>query len=116
MSRLAGLTSKMKLCAEILVNDPEKPIDDVAKELGVHRATLWKWRQREDYKEYEHQLCHERFLSLEKLAIQKLKENATKGNQKAIEYLLNYAGYTSTQKVETKVTGVQTISITIDED
>ena len=113
---MAGLTSKMKLCAEILVNDPEKPIDEVAKELGVHRATLWKWRQRPDYKEYEHELCHERFLSLEKLAIQKLKENATKGNQRAVEYLLDYIGYKATEKVETKVSGIQTINVTVDED
>ena len=116
VSGLAGLTSKMKMCAEILVNDPEKKIQDVASELGVDRKTIWKWRQREDYKEYEHELCHARFMDLEKLAIQKLKENATKGNQKAIEYLLDYIGYKSTEKIETKVTGVQTISVTIDED
>jgi hypothetical protein len=99
---MAGLTNKMKLCAEILVNNPEKSIEDVAKEIGVHRATLWKWRQRADYKEYEHQLCHERFLDLEKLAIQKLKENATKGNQKAIEYLLDYIGYKATEKIDVR--------------
>jgi hypothetical protein len=97
---MAGLNQKMKKCAEILVNEPEKPIHEVADELGVNRATLWKWRQREDYKEYEHQLCHARFLDLEKLAIEKLKENASKGNQKAIEYLLNYIGYKPTEKVE----------------
>lgn len=90
---MAGLTTKMKLCAEILVNDPERKIGDIAQELGVDRKTLWKWRQRDDYKAYEHELCHARFMDLEKLAIQKLKENATKGNQRAIEYLLDYAGY-----------------------
>lgn len=105
----------MKLCAEILVADPEKPIDEVAKELGVHRATLWKWRQRADYKEYEHELCHERFLSLEKLAIQKLKENASKGNQKAIEYLLDYIGYKATEKVDVR-SGEININITGDAD
>ena len=97
---MAGLTNKMKLCAEILVNDPEKNIQDVAKELGVDRKTIWKWRQREDYKEYEHQLCHERFLGLEKLAIQKLKENASKGNMRAIEYLLNYIGYKPKDEID----------------
>lgn len=99
---MAELTSKMKLCAEILVNNPEKSIEDVANEIGVHRATLWKWRQRDDYKEYEHQLCHARFLDLEKLAIQKLKENATKGNQKAIEYLLDYIGYKASEKIDVR--------------
>ena len=99
---MAELTSKMKRCAEILVAEPEKPIEEVAAEIGVHRATLWKWRQREDYKAYEHELCHTRFLDLEKLAIQKLKENATKGNQRAIEYLLDYVGYKSPETVEIK--------------
>jgi len=99
---MAGLTQKMKKCAEILVNEPEKPIKEVAAELGVARETVWKWRQRADYKEYEHELCHERFLSLEKLAIEKLKQNATKGNQRAIEYLLNYAGYKPEEKVNLK--------------
>lgn len=95
---MAGLTNKMKLCAEILVNDPEIRIQDVADKIGVDRKTIWKWRQREDYKAYEHELCHERFLSLEKLAIQKLKENASKGNQRAVEYLLDYIGYKPTEK------------------
>lgn len=90
---MAGLTTKMKLCAEILVNDPEKPLGDIAHELGVDPSTLWRWRKREDYKAYEHELCHERFMDLEKLAIQKLKENAKNNNQKAIEYLLDYIGY-----------------------
>lgn len=108
---MAGLTSKMKKCAEILVNEPEKPIEEVAKELEVHRATVWKWRQRQDYKDYEHELCHARFLDLEKLAIQKLKENATKGNQKAIEYLLDYIGYKASEKIDVR-SGEININIT----
>ena len=100
---MAGLTAKMKLCAEILVNDPEKKIGDLAQELGVDRKTLWKWRKREDYKAYEHELCHERFIDLEKLAIQKLKENASKGNQKAIEYLLDYIGYKAKEQQQVQM-------------
>ena len=65
-----------------------------------------------DYKEYEHSLCHERFLSLEKLAIAKLKENAMKCNQRAIEYLLDYIGYKATDKLEVKDT---TINVDVEE-
>ncbi len=104
---MAGLTTKMKKCAEILVNEPEKPLGEIAKELGVDMSTLWRWRKRDDYKEYEHQLCHERFLDLEKLAIKKLKENANKNNQRAIEYLLDYIGYKATEKVEVKDTTIR---------
>lgn len=107
-----GLSTKMKLCAEILVNDPEKSIGDLAKELGVDPSTLWRWRKRDDYKAYEHELCHERFMDLEKLAIQKLKENAMKNNQRAVEYLLDYIGYKAAEEV--KVTDTN-IKISIDE-
>lgn len=99
---MAGLTSKMRKCAEILVAEPEKPIGDIAQELGVDPSTIWRWRQRVDYKEYEHELCHARFLDLEKLAIHKLRDNARKGNQKAIEYLLDYIGYKATEKVDVR--------------
>lgn len=97
---MAGLTAKMKLCAEILVNDPERSLGDIAQELGVDPSTLWRWRKREDYKAYEHELCHERFMDLEKLAIQKLKENTMNNNQKAIEYLLDYIGYKPKEQQE----------------
>lgn len=111
---MAGLTSKMKRCAEILVAEPEKPLGDVAKELDVDPSTLWRWRKRQDYKDYEHALCHERFMDLEKLAIQKLKENAKNNNQKAIEYLLDYIGYKATEQVDIK-SGEININITGDE-
>ena len=112
---MAALTTKMKRCAEILVAEPETSIGDIAQQLEVDPSTIWRWRKREDYKAYEHELCHERFMDMEKLAIQKLKENAKKGNQKAIEYLLDYIGYKSTEKVETKITGIQTINVTVEE-
>ena len=112
MSANVGLTSKMKKCAEMLVNNPELSNPQIADVLGVDASTVWRWQQREDYKEYEHSLCHERFLSLEKLAIAKLKENAMKCNQKAIEYLLDYCGYKATDKLEVKDT---TINVDIEE-
>lgn len=100
---MAALTTKMKKCAEILVAEPEKPIGEIAQELEVDPSTIWRWRKREDYKDYEHELCHERFMDLEKLAIKKLKENTRKGNQKAIEYLLDYIGYKATDHQEVQM-------------
>ena len=54
-------------------------------------------------------------MDLEKLAIQKLKENATKGNMRAIEYLLDYIGYKATEKIDV-TSGDITINITGDEE
>lgn len=95
---MAGLTSKMRRCAEILVAEPETSISEIAQKLEVDPSTIWRWRKRDDYKAYEHELCHERFMDLEKLAIKKLKENAMNNNQRALEYLLDYIGYKPTDK------------------
>lgn len=100
---MAELSNKQMKAAEILVTQPEKKLQDVAKELNVTETTLWRWRQRSDFKEYESQLCHQRFLDLERLAIQKLKENVKKNNQRAIEYALDYAGYKTAEKVDLEV-------------
>lgn len=95
-----ALNAKMKRAAEILVSEPEKKLGDIAKELKIDESTLWRYRQRDDFKEYEHQLCVERMVDLQKLAIEKLKDNARNGNQKAIEYILNYGGFKAKEQIE----------------
>ena len=52
-----------------------------------------------------------RFKEIERIAIQKLYENASNGNQKAIEYALDYVGYKSTTKLEAEVANEVTINI-----
>ena len=94
------INPKHRKAAEILVANPDIKIEDLAKEMGVDPSTIWRWRQDKDFKELEHELCKERFGDLEKLAIFKLKENARNGNEKAIEYILDYLGYKPTQKIE----------------
>ena len=108
-----ALNAKMKLAAEIMVADPEKYYVDVATEVGVDESTLWRWRKRDDFQEYEHELCLERFKDLEKLAIKKLKENAMKNNQRAVEYILDYVGFKATEQVEVSE---KVINICIEED
>ena len=55
------LTSKMMRAAEIAVANPEKPVSEIAQELGVDTSTLWRWTKDDKYKEYQHELCVERF-------------------------------------------------------
>ena len=78
------LSIKQKAAAEFMVSNPELGYDEVAAKLGINPATLWRWRKREDFQQYSHELCMERFKDLERLAIRKLHENVTKNNQKAI--------------------------------
>lgn len=110
-----ALNSKQKRAAEILVAEPERQLGDIAQELGVAESTFWRWRQTEEFKEYEHELCMERFRDLEKIAIQKLKENAKNNNQKAIEYILDYIGYKASEKLDVR-SGDITINIVGDDE
>lgn len=96
------LTSKQRMAAEYMVANPEIGYDEVAETLNINPATLWRWRKTEEFQDYTHKLCMERFKDIEKLAIRKLQENVRKGNQKAIQYTLDYQGYKTAETVEIK--------------
>ena len=108
-SAFSALKPKQRLLAETMVLKPELTNLQYAEEVGIDPKTVYKWKKIPEFQEYVHELCLEKFHSLEKLAVEKLKENMTKGNQKAIEYTLDYLGY----KAETKVTADINNDITI---
>lgn len=108
-----ALSNKQKAAAELIVTNPELTLAEVADQLKVSEVTLWRWRNKEEFKEYEHELCVARFKELEKLAVQKLKENVIKNNQRAIEYVLDFTGYKAGESVNIKS---DRITVTIDED
>lgn len=95
-----ALSNKQMAAAEFMVANPEIGYDEVAKQLEINPATLWRWRKLPEFQEYSHELCLQRFKDIEKLAIRKLQENVMKSNQKAIEYALNFVGYQGVQKIE----------------
>ena len=107
-----ALNSKQKAACELMVAKPELSYEEVASEIGVSDVTLWRWRQKAEWRDYEHELCHQRFMDLERLAVRKLKENVSKNNQKAIEYALDYAGYKAATKLEAEVSTDIEINIT----
>ena len=111
-----ALKKKQKIAAEIMVANPEKPLSDIAKELDVNYSTFWRWRQNQDFKDYEDRLCKERFHDMQRIAIHKLQENAMKGNQKAIEYILDFMGYKPATKIEADVSTDIVIDIIGDSD
>ena len=95
-----ALKAKQKALAELMVYQPELTNVEYAKEIGIDPKTLYKWKKTDEFQDYMHQLCQEKFKDLEQLAIAKLQENIAKRNQKAIEYALDYIGYKPSQKIE----------------
>ena len=98
-----ALKPSQRKAAELMAMFPNMTFDDIATEVNVNKKTLWQWRKKEEFILYYQNLCKDRFRELEGLAVHKLKENALKGNQKAIEYILNYCGYQSTTKIEAEL-------------
>ena len=106
-----ALKAKQKALAELMVLKPELTNVQYAEEIGIDPKTLYKWKKTDEFQDYLHTCCQDKFKDLEQLAITKLKENIAKGNQKAIEYSLDYLGYKATQKVEAELTNDITITI-----
>lgn len=106
-----ALTAKQKALAELMILKPELTNVEYAKEVVIDPKTLYKWKKTEEFQAYISELCQDKFKELEKLAIEKLRNNITKGNQKAIEYALDYLGYKATHKVEAELTNDININI-----
>lgn len=90
---------QMKL-AELMVDEPELTKIQLAERVGCSEKSVYEWKKLPEFTEYYHCLCEKRFRSYEGLAVRKLVENANKGNQKAIEYLLNYVGYKPKDEID----------------
>ena len=86
--------------AELMVAEPQLTNEEYAERVGCNPSTVYTWKKNEEFQEYKHKLCEKTFRSYEALAIQKLMQNANKGNQKAIEYLLNYVGYKPKDEID----------------
>lgn len=95
-----ALKPKQIKLAELMASEPELTHEECAARIGVNPSTIYAWKKIKEFQDYLHECCVQEFKSAEKLAIRRLIQNAEKGNQKAIEYLLNYVGYQATQKVD----------------
>lgn len=108
------LKPKQRQIAEIMVLEPDLRNEDYAARVGINPKTLYMWKREEEFNDYLHELCREKFKHMERLALQKLKENVKKGNQKAIEYILDGTGYKAAQELDIK--GSETITLKVDID
>lgn len=94
------LKPRQKALAQLMVAEPQLTKAQLAQRIGCAESSIYNWQQLAEFREYEHDLCEKKFRSLEKLAVQKLMENMAKGNQKAIEYALNYVGYKPKDEID----------------
>lgn len=109
-----SLNRKQKLGAEVAASEPHLSGAEVAEKIGVDKNTFYRWKKNPEWTEYLHECCQDHFKDIERLAVSKLRENVIKGNQKAIEYVLNYLEYQPDQTIDIR-SGDINISITGDD-
>jgi DNA-binding XRE family transcriptional regulator len=89
----------------------------MAKECGVARETLYRWRtDNEEFKEALSKATRERWKAAEQLAVTTMINLMSEGNYQATKYVLDSMDYSGTQKIDANVTGTQNIVITIGDD
>ena len=99
-----ALNNKQLKAIELMVYSPYMSQNMMAKECGVHRDTIRRWR--EDTPEFKDELkkaIRQRWEAAEALAVNTMISQAAEGNITAAKYMLDSLGYKPVEKVEAKV-------------
>lgn len=110
-----ALKLKQKRLAEMMVMNPDWSKGKIAQEMGIDPSTIYRWKQNQEFKEYMHSLCQDRFKDMERLAVKKLQEHIKNGNWKATQYVLDNLGYKPEEKIDIHSSDIN-INITGDVD
>lgn len=112
-----ALNNKQIKAIELLVYSPYMTLQMVAKEVGVSRDTLHRWRT--DTPEFQTALdkaTKDRWKAAEQMAVNGMIALASEGNIQAIKYMLDNLGYKPTEKIEANVKNDVVLRIGYDDD
>ena len=99
-----ALNNKQIKAIELLVYQPYMTLNMTAKEVGVSRDTLHRWRnETPEFMEALDKAIKERWRNAEAMAVNGMISLASEGNFQAIKYMLDNAGYKPVDKIEAKV-------------
>lgn len=104
----AKLTPQQQKAAHLLVerqlsDDPDKVglgYDEIAAEIGVHRQTLWRWRQNRIFIDYQNSIADDFFASYHTMFLRTVVSAAENhGSMKAVEMYAKLRGLLVTKEV-----------------
>lgn len=99
-----ALNNKQQKAIELLVYQPYMTQEMMAKECGVARETIWRWRtENEEFKEALDKATKERWKAAEQMAVNTMINLCSEGNIQAVKYMLDNLGYKPAEKIEAKV-------------
>lgn len=100
---MGEFTPKQLKAIEYLARPGDMTFDEIAVELDIDKATLWRWRRVEAFQKAVTDLSYSCLKDELPRVYRSLADKAIDGNVKAMELLLKYAG-NFVEKIETKVT------------
>lgn len=98
-----ALNNKQLKAIELLVYSPHMTQNMIATECGVHRETIRRWKQEDEFKEELDKAIKQRWKDAEAMAVNGMINLASEGNYNAIKYMLDNLGYKPVEKMEAKV-------------
>ena len=99
-----ALNNKQQKAIELLVYQPYMTQEMMAKECGVARETIWRWRtENEEFKEALDKATKDRWKAAEQMAVNTMINLCSEGNIQAVKYMLDNLGYKPAEKIEAKV-------------
>ena len=99
-----ALNNRQIKAIELLVYSPYMTQEMTAKEVGVTRETLYRWRtENEEFKEALEKATKERWKAAEQMAVNTMINLMSEGNYQATKYVLDSMDYGATQKIDAKV-------------
>ena len=112
-----ALNNRQIKAIELLVYKPHMTQNMIAKECGVHRDTIRRWREETpEFQEALSKATKERWKAAEQMAVNTMINLMSEGNYQATKYVLDSMDYGATQKIDANVTGTQNIVITIGDE
>ena len=109
------LKPKERQLAEIMASEPSLSNAQYAERINVSEKTVYVYKRKPEFNEYLSALCKERFADMEKLAVQKLKEQVKNNNWKAIQYVLDNTGYKMPEQQEIQMS-TEIIKVSVADD
>ena len=99
-----ALNNKQLKAIELLVYQPYMTQEMMAKECGVARETLWRWRtENEEFKTALDKATKDRWKAAEQMAVNTMINLCSEGNIQAVKYMLDNLGYKPADKIEAQI-------------
>lgn len=108
-----ALKPKQRELLEAMLAHPMMSDVKLAELLEINNKTVGVWKRLPEFKEELDFRLKEQWKESERIAVNKMRELASKGNFNANKYILDSLGYAPAQKIEADVN--QTIEINVEE-